>query len=105
MRSKAIRIQAVEVAAGGQGRVASAFTISFAYPDRFKAQAVVRELVTKFTEQNARVQHDAAALTTIFLNDELKTARDKMSSLEAAITKFKADNLGRLPRSEERRVG
>src|SRR5215813_10587650 len=39
MRSKAIRIQAVEVAAGGQGRVASAFTVSFAYPDRFKAQA------------------------------------------------------------------
>src|ERR1035441_9788938 len=56
MRNKAIHIQSVEVAGGGAGRIASAFTISFAYPDRFKAQAVVRELVTKFTEQNVTVQ-------------------------------------------------
>src|ERR1035441_3632095 len=40
MRNKAIHIQSVEVAGGGAGRIASAFTISFAYPDRFKAQAV-----------------------------------------------------------------
>ena len=44
--------RAVEI---GGGRVASAFTISFAYTDRFKAQAVVRELVTKFTESNVTV--------------------------------------------------
>ena len=31
-----------------------AFSISFTYPDRSKAQAVVRALVTKFTEQNVR---------------------------------------------------
>ncbi|MEO8594371.1 MAG: hypothetical protein ABI759_13725 [Candidatus Solibacter sp.] len=31
---------------------ANAFTISFAYGDRFKAQAVVRELVTQFIERN-----------------------------------------------------
>jgi succinoglycan biosynthesis transport protein ExoP len=95
MRKK-ISIQPIEVTAG-QGRVASAFTISFSYPDRFRAQAVVRELVTKFTEQNFTVHHTQATLTTNFLNDELKTTRDKMVTLEAAITKFKAENLGRLP--------
>src|SRR5271165_4595229 len=42
MRSKAIKIQTISTS-GGPGGVASAFTISFAYPDRFKAQAVVRE--------------------------------------------------------------
>src|ERR1035441_5541258 len=56
MRNKSIKIQSVQIAGGGGGggggRIASAFTISFSYPDRFKAQAVVRELVTKFTEQN-----------------------------------------------------
>jgi len=96
MRSKYIRIQPVEVNAG-QGRITSAFTISFSYPDRFKAQAVVRELVTKFTEQNIRVQRDNAVATTNFLDDELKNARDKMTRLEADISKFKAENLGRLP--------
>jgi len=95
MRSK-IRIQPVEVNAG-QGRVTSAFTISFSYADRFKAQAVVRELVTKFTEQNVTVQRNQAATTSNFLNDELRTAREKMDKLEADITRFKAENLGRLP--------
>src|SRR4051794_39748164 len=72
MRNRAIRIQAVEVSAGGQGRVASAFTISFSYPDRFKAQAVVRELVTKFMEINATVQKNSLTATSIFLTDEMK---------------------------------
>ncbi|HKA00915.1 MAG TPA: GNVR domain-containing protein, partial [Candidatus Solibacter sp.] len=97
MRSKAIRIQAVEVAAGGQGRVASAFTVSFAYPDRFKAQAVVRELVTKFMEVNATVQRNSLQTTSNFLNDELKQAKEKMDSFEAQISKFKKENMGKLP--------
>ena len=95
MRNK-IRIQPVEVNAG-QGRVTSAFTISFPYPDRFKAQAVVRELVSRFAESNVTVQRNQATTTTNFLNDELKTARDKMAKLEGDITNFKAQNLGRLP--------
>jgi hypothetical protein len=32
------------------------FEISFEYPDRYKAQAVVRELATKFTEGNVRAE-------------------------------------------------
>src|SRR6516164_8602532 len=97
MRSKAIRIQAVEVSAGGQGRVASAFTISFSYPDRFKAQAVVRELVTKFTETNVTVQRNQIQTTATFLGDELKQSKDKMDDYEAKIAKFKAGNMGKLP--------
>src|ERR1019366_4367189 len=38
MKNKAIKIQTVEIAGGGgERRYASAFTISFSYPDRFKA--------------------------------------------------------------------
>jgi succinoglycan biosynthesis transport protein ExoP len=92
MRNKAIRIQIAEI-----GRTASAFTISFSYPDRFKAQAVVRELVTKFTEQNSTVQRNQANLTTQFLGDELKQAKDKMDNLEKQVTRFKNENMGRLP--------
>ncbi len=95
MRNKAIRIQTVDV--GGAGRVASAFTISFSYPDRFKAQAVVRELVTKFTEQNVTVQRNQANLTSQFLSDEMKQARDRMDSLEHSLMVFKSQNMGRLP--------
>jgi polysaccharide chain length determinant protein (PEP-CTERM system associated) len=97
MRSRAIRIQAVEVSAGGQGRVASAFTISFSYPDRFKAQAVVRELVTKFMEINATVQRNSLVATSNFLSDELKQAKEKMDKYEADIAAFKRANQGKLP--------
>ena len=93
MRTKYIKLQTVEVGRGG----ASAFTISFSYPDRFKAQAVVRELVTKFTEQNVRVQSDNAKLTTQFLGDEMKQAKDRMDSMEQAVMEFKMKNMGRLP--------
>jgi uncharacterized protein involved in exopolysaccharide biosynthesis len=93
MRNRAIRIQTVDTGRGG----ASAFAISFSYPDRFKAQAVVRELVTKFTEQNVMVQRNQANLTSQFLGDEMKQAKDRMDSLEQAVMKFKLENMGRLP--------
>ncbi|MEO8371703.1 MAG: hypothetical protein ABI806_21120 [Candidatus Solibacter sp.] len=93
MRNKAIRIQMVDVGRAG----ASAFTISFSYPDRFKAQAVVRELVTKFTEQNVQVQHRSATITSEFIGGEMKQAKERMEILEQKLTKFKTDNMGRLP--------
>lgn len=92
MRKK-ISIQTVDVGRGG----ASSFAISFSYPDRFKAQAVVHELVNKFTEQNVQVQRRSANLTAQFLGDEMKQAQERMDTLEQAVTKFKMENMGRLP--------
>jgi polysaccharide chain length determinant protein (PEP-CTERM system associated) len=95
MRGK-IKIQPMDVG-GGPGRVSSAFSISFAYPDRFKAQMVVRELVTKFMDANDTVQRRSIQTTSTFLGDELKQSKDKMQELEARITKFKGENMGKLP--------
>jgi polysaccharide chain length determinant protein (PEP-CTERM system associated) len=98
MRNKDIRIQMMEMPnPTGDRRIASAFLIQFSYSDRYKAQAVVRELVTKFTEQNVTVQHNQATLTTSFLNDELKNAQQHLDDLDAKILKFKNLNQGRLP--------
>src|SRR5580693_3866150 len=102
MRNHDIHIQPIQMAqsAGGasDGRMMStAFSITFTYPDRYKAQAVVRELVTKFTEQNITVQRDQARVTTVFLDDELRTAKDSLDKLDEQITKFKMENQGRLP--------
>jgi polysaccharide chain length determinant protein (PEP-CTERM system associated) len=98
MRNKYIKIQMMDApAGGGEHRFASAFMIQFSYTDRYKAQAVVRELVTKFTEQNVTVQRNQATLTTSFLNDELKTVKENMERLDGEILKFKSENQGRLP--------
>src|SRR3954453_7927705 len=100
MRNKYIRISPLADSGSGGGggrRFASAFAVSFMYTDRYKAQAVVRELVTKFTEQNVTVQRNQASLTTNFLKDELKSAKEKMDKLDEDIIKFKRENVGKLP--------
>lgn len=102
MRNKAIKISLVEVPNAPKNsttaqQFASAFAISFSYIDRYKAQAIVRELVTKFTEQSLQVQRNQAHLTTQFLDDELKQSKDRLDSLSAQITKFEMENQGKLP--------
>jgi hypothetical protein len=64
MRQHAILIQAV-TPVGGSGSPAQAFTISYTYPNKFKAQAVVRELVIRFIEQNVTQQRQGTADNTL----------------------------------------
>jgi polysaccharide chain length determinant protein (PEP-CTERM system associated) len=98
MRNKDIKIQMIETPSStGERRVASAFLIQFSYSDRYKAQAVVRELVSKFVDQIVIVQKKGATLTTSFLNDELKTAEATLKQRDDDIAKFKQDHRGALP--------
>jgi polysaccharide chain length determinant protein (PEP-CTERM system associated) len=80
-----------------QPAYASAFQISFSYSDRYKAQSVVSNLVTKFIEQEVNVQRSQSNMTTSFLNDRLKAALDDLNRLDDEVTKFKLANAGRLP--------
>jgi polysaccharide chain length determinant protein (PEP-CTERM system associated) len=103
MRTRDIHIYPLEVP-GSNGRMASAFGISFQYIDKYKAQAVVRELVTKFMESNAMFSRNTTKLTTTFLDDELKAAKDHLDELSTKITKFRSDNSGRLPEQTQANV-
>ena len=94
---KAIKISILDTGAQPQQRFASAFEISFSYTDRYKAQAVVRELVSKFTEETNNQLRQQANTTTQFLNDQLKGAKDRIDQLDAEMAKFKMENAGRLP--------
>src|SRR5262249_27226376 len=94
MKNKHISIKPV---ADNGRRGPSAFSISFSYTDKYKAQAVVRELVAKLTESNVTYQKNAAASTTTLLDDTKKRAEEKLDALEAQMVKFKAENQGRLP--------
>ncbi|MGO9967409.1 MAG: GNVR domain-containing protein, partial [Bryobacteraceae bacterium] len=98
MRTKDIKIAMYDApGANSDRRFASAFQISFRYSDRFKAQAVVRELVSKFTEQNENAQADSIRLTTNFMDDELKRAKEHLDEMQGRMTKFEIENNGRLP--------
>ena len=95
---KAIKIVLLDTGAQSQQqRPASAFQIRFSYPDKYKAQAVVRELVSKFTEETNNQLRQQANTTTQFLNDQLRSAKGDLDRLDMEMTKFKLANAGRLP--------
>ena len=96
MRSRAIQVRSYEPAPGGENRV-QAFAISFSYTDRYKAQQVVRELIGKFEEQNLVYMTKTASVTTEFLGDELKNAKQRVEDLDQKLTRFKMTNMGKLP--------
>lgn len=83
--------------ANGRQKIASAFQIEFSYPDRYKAQAVVGALVTRFMDQNVQVTRSQSALTTSFLNDEAQQAKAELDRLDKEITQFRVSNTGKLP--------
>ena len=96
MRTKDVHIQVVRLP--GQGdRQASAFTISFSYPDRYKAQAAVSALVTRFMESNLSGQRVAGTVTQDFVNDQVLRAKAELDRLNDELTRFRKENLGRLP--------
>jgi polysaccharide chain length determinant protein (PEP-CTERM system associated) len=98
MRNKDIKISMLDGSLQGSNRgLAAAFVIQYKYTDKYKAQAVVRDLVSKFEEQNVTVLRNQSTLTTTFLNDEYKSAKDNLDRLDQEITKFRTDNQGRLP--------
>jgi polysaccharide biosynthesis transport protein len=78
-------------------RRASAFQISFQYRDRNKAHDTVQTLITKFQEANLTSQRNQQNMVGNFVKDELSEAKAKLDALNETLTKFKAENAGKLP--------
>lgn len=97
MRSRDVKIQIISVPGASGNRPAPAFSISFAYPDRYKAKATVDALVTRFMESNLSQQELTGAVTTSFLKDEVQQAKSDLDRLNSQITDFRRQNAGILP--------
>ncbi|MGD0497748.1 MAG: hypothetical protein ABSC23_04855 [Bryobacteraceae bacterium] len=75
-------------------RMPMVFQVSFSYPDKYKAQAVVQQLVALVTTQNVTMQSESAKGTQTFVSDELKAAEEAMNNLSSDVAKFKLANAG-----------
>ena len=75
----------------------SAFRVAFEYDDRYKAQRVARDLVSRFMNENLRTRSNQSRETTQFLKDQLLTANKALDELENKRTQFRLKNAGRLP--------
>jgi succinoglycan biosynthesis transport protein ExoP len=96
MRTRDIKIR-IDSLAGEGARRASAFSISYSYPDRLKAQQTVQALITKFEDSNLTTQSKQQSVVNTFVHDELTAAKARLEQLNEGLTKFRIENSGKLP--------
>jgi succinoglycan biosynthesis transport protein ExoP len=74
-----------------------AFTVGFEGKDPETVQQVANELTTLYLNENLRTRTEKAKETTAFLTEESKRLSAEISRLEAALAEFKEKNVDRLP--------
>jgi succinoglycan biosynthesis transport protein ExoP len=90
-------IHIIPMMAGAAGRAVPAFTVQFSYSDRFMAQKVVEDVVSRFIAENQTNRSTATTEGTQFLKDESDRARKELEVLENQISQYRVQNNGRLP--------
>ncbi len=95
MRSKHIRIGAMNVQQGN--RSVGAFPISFQYENRYLAQKVTTDIVSRLINENERETINQSQTTTEFLTQEVEKAKQRLDEIENKLADFKIKNAGTLP--------
>ncbi|HVT94140.1 MAG TPA: Wzz/FepE/Etk N-terminal domain-containing protein [Bryobacteraceae bacterium] len=104
MRTKDIRISPVQTGVvTGQDRV-TAFQISFLYNNRFQAQKVTNELVSRFITENLKNREEQSQGTTQFLSNEAADAKKKLDDAGQRLSDFRVRNMGHLPDQMEQNM-
>lgn len=86
------------------GRIYPALQISYEYWERYTAQKVCAELVTRFINENLRQQEDSSIGTTQFLKDQYSQAKAELESIDKKLTDFRVANAGHLPEEMQSNV-
>jgi len=81
----------------GQASRTGVFPVSFKYEDKYKAQKVTKEIVSRLISENTRVQLSITQNTTEFLTEEVVKAKSRVDQIEQSLTAFRMKNAGRLP--------
>src|SRR5229473_3680626 len=90
-------IQIELVSAPGRPGELTAFKIRYSAGSPELAQQVNTQLTTLFINENLRSQQQLSESTTAFLGNQLADARAKLEEQEAKVRAFKATHLGTLP--------
>jgi polysaccharide chain length determinant protein (PEP-CTERM system associated) len=83
--------------ASSNGRSVPAFTVQFTYENRFQANKVVAEIVSRFISESVSNRSTATAGATEFLKDQREQAKKELDALENKVSQFRVQNNGRLP--------
>ena len=96
LMKKKIEILPVASPGGASDRI-PAFGVQYSYENRFLAQRVVQDVVSRFIDENIRNRSNATFQTTQFIRDELDAAKKELDTNENKVASFRMQNNGRLP--------
>lgn len=97
---KATKIKITPVATmsmGGEHRGVPAFSVSFSYENRYQAQKVVGDLVSKFIDESIQNRSRATFATTTFMKDQMDQAKKELDDIEMKLQTFQTAHNGELP--------
>jgi uncharacterized protein involved in exopolysaccharide biosynthesis len=80
-----------------QTRSLPAMQIQFAYRDRFLANKVCRDIVSRFTNASAEDSLSSQVATNSFMKDEFERAQRTLQDAERKLQTYRMKNAGRLP--------
>jgi len=81
------------------------FAITFSYDNRYVAQKVTRDLMTRFIDENIRERSSQSQLTTQFMREQWEEAKRELETIEQRLTAFRVANQGRLPEHVSMNMG
>ncbi|MBV9180086.1 MAG: hypothetical protein JO356_02130, partial [Acidobacteria bacterium] len=79
------------------GRVLPAMIVAFVYPDKYVAQKVCQDLVTRFMNSSSTETSESQQAAYQFLKDEDDHAKQDLEQAEKKIADYREKNAGRLP--------
>lgn len=104
MRAKDIKIVPKSAVTSVTGKSLPAMDVSFAYRDRYIAQKVCADLVSRFMNEHTVDRMTNERATNEFLNDEFERAKRDLDALDQKLAEFRKRNAGRLPEQMETNV-
>lgn len=93
----AIKITPTAGVANVTGRNLPAIQISYAYPNRYIAQKVCQDIVSRFLNENESDRMSNVVATDQFLKDEFNRAKRDLDSYEQKLADFRTKYAGKLP--------
>jgi succinoglycan biosynthesis transport protein ExoP len=97
MKSKDIKISQLPTLGGSERRSAPAYSIEFSYENRYLAQKVVGDLVSKFLDESIHNKSQGTYATTEFIKSQADSAKKDLDEIEGKLQAFQTQNNGRLP--------
>ena len=102
--NKDVIIQATGGTEAGQ-RFLPTMLVGFRYSDKYTAQKVCQDIVTRLTDLSSKEGVDSQQSANMFLSDEAKRAKEDLDAAEQKLADFQAKYAGHLPDEEASNMG